>query len=185
MDNQDDGTRIYNVLEIRDLSITADVKATNPGFSTHTHEYMENCQWCVVAYKARRRGYNVVAKPRILSSIDPLPYMTNPLGWPAVYKNRRLESCAADTGELAKKKVEALMKSYGDKSRAVVKVDWFMRNRGHLFIAENQDDVIYFVDPQTGSLDAAWYFRYINPHSVIVMRTDQTNFTELVNLCFD
>lgn len=77
------------------------------------------------------------------------------------------------------------MKSYGDKSRAVVKVDWFMRNRGHLFIAENQDDVIYFVDPQTGSLDAAWYFRYISPHSVIVMRTDQTNFTELVNLCFD
>lgn len=77
------------------------------------------------------------------------------------------------------------MKSYGDKSRAVVKVDWFMRNRGHLFIAENQDDVIYFVDPQTGSLDAAWYFRYINPHSVIVMRTDQTNFTELVNLCLD
>lgn len=111
--------------------------------------------------------------------------MTNLLGWPAVYKNRRPESCAADTGELAKKKVEALMKSYGDKSRAVVNVDWFMRNRGHLFIAENQDDVIYFVDPQTGSLDAAWYFRYINPHSVIVMRTDQTNFTELVNLCFD
>lgn len=118
-------------------------------------------------------------------SIAPLPCMTNLLGWPAVYKNRRPESCAADTGELVKKKVEALMKSYGDKSRAVVKVDWFMRNRGHLFIAENQDDVIYFVDPQTGSLDAAWYFRYINPHSVIVMRTDQTNFTELVNLCFE
>ena len=30
MDNQDDGTRIYNVLEIRDLSIIADIKATNP-----------------------------------------------------------------------------------------------------------------------------------------------------------
>lgn len=82
MDNQDDGTRIYNVLEIRDLSIIADIKATNPGFSTHTYEYMENCQRCVVAYEARRRGYNVVAKPRILSSTDPLPYMTNPLGWP-------------------------------------------------------------------------------------------------------
>ncbi len=76
-------------------------------------------------------------------SIAPLPCMTNLLGWPAVYKNRRPESCAADTGELVKKKVEALMKSYGDKSRAVVKVDWFMRNRGHLFIAENQDDVIF------------------------------------------
>ena len=106
-------------------------------------------------------------------------------GWPAVYKDRRLESCAADTGELAKKKIEALMKSYGDKSRAIVKVDWLMRNKGHLFIAENLNDVIYFVDPQTGSLDAAWYFHYINPHSVVIMRTDQADFTDLVNLCFE
>lgn len=111
--------------------------------------------------------------------------MTNPSGWPAVYKDRRLESCADDTGELAKKKIEALMKSYGDKSRAIVKVDWLMRNKGHLFIAENQNDVIYFVDPQMGSLDAAWYFHYINPHSVVIMRTDQTDFTDLVNLCFE
>ena len=87
---------------------------------------MKNCQRCVVAYEARRRGYDVIAKPRILNCSDPLPYMTNPLGWPAVYKNRRLESCAADTGEQAKKKVEALMKSYGDKSRAVGHVAWFM-----------------------------------------------------------
>lgn len=182
MDDRDDKTRIYKALEIKDSSIIADIKATNPGFSTYTHEYMENCQRCVVAYEARRRGYDVVAKPRILNCTDPLSYMTTPLGWSAVYKDRRLESCAADTGELAKKKVEALMKSYGNKSRAIVKVDWFMRNKGHLFIAENQDDVIYYVDPQTGSLDAAWYFRYINPHSVVLMRTDQTNFTELVNL---
>lgn len=84
-----------------------------------------------------------------------LPYMTNPSGWSAVYKDRRLESCASDTGELAKKKIEALMKSYGDKSRVIIKADWLMRNKGHLFIAENQNDVIYFVSPQTGSLDAA------------------------------
>ncbi|MDE7332460.1 MAG: hypothetical protein K2O16_09485 [Lachnospiraceae bacterium] len=92
MDNQDGGTSIYNVLEIRDLSTIADIKAMNPGFSTHTHEYMEKCQRCVVAYEVRRRGYDVVAKPRILSCTDPLPYMTNPLGWPAVYKDRRLET---------------------------------------------------------------------------------------------
>lgn len=104
MDGQDEETTVYNALEIRDQSIIADIKATNPGFSTHAHEYMENCQRCVVAYEARRRGYNVIAKPRILSRTDTLPYMTNPLGWPAVYKDCRLESCAAETGELAKKK---------------------------------------------------------------------------------
>lgn len=26
---------------------------------------------------------------------------------------------------------------------------------------------------------------YINPHSVVIMRTDQTDFTDLVNLCFE
>ena len=79
--------------------------------STHTLEYVENCQRCVVAFKARQHGYNVVAKPRILSRIGMLPYKINPLGWLVVYKDCRLESCAAETGELAKKKVEALMKS--------------------------------------------------------------------------
>lgn len=185
MDNQNDKTMFSNSLAIKDLSIISDIKATNPGFSSHTFEYMENCQRCVTAYEARRRGYSVIAKPRILSRTDPLPYMTNPFGWPAVYKNHKLESCAADTGELAKKKIEALMKSYGDKSRAIVKVDWFMQNKGHLFIAENQNEVIYFVDPQTGSLDVAWYFHYINPRSVVLMRTDQADFTDLVNLCFE
>lgn len=35
MDDRDDETRIYKALEIKDLSIIADIKATNPGFSTH------------------------------------------------------------------------------------------------------------------------------------------------------
>lgn len=56
MDDRDDETRIYKALEIKDSSIIADIKATNPGFSTHTHKYMENCQRCVVAYEARRCG---------------------------------------------------------------------------------------------------------------------------------
>lgn len=72
MDEQEAETTVYHALEIKDLSIIADIKATNPRFFTHTHEYMENCQRCVVAYEARRRGYNVIAKPRILSRTDPL-----------------------------------------------------------------------------------------------------------------
>lgn len=185
MDNHKNETIISNTLEARELSIIADIKATNPRFSTHTLEYTENCQRCVVAYEARRRGYNVIAKPRILSRTDPLPYMAHPFGWPAAYKNQKLESCAAATGNLARKKVEALMESYGDKSRAIVKVDWLMKNKGHLFIAENQNDIIYLVDPQTGSLDVTWYFNYINPNNVVIMRTDKTEFTELASLCFE
>ncbi len=31
----------------------------------------------------------------------------------------------------------------------------------------------------------AWYFHYISSHSVVIMRTDQTDFTDLVKLCFE
>ena len=47
-------------------------------------------------------------------------------------------------------------------------------------MAENQDNKIYYVDPQSGELDASWYFQYINPYSVVLMRSDQTDCTELV-----
>lgn len=77
------------------------------------------------------------------------------------------------------------MRSYGDSSRAIVKVDWLMQRKGHLFIAENRKNTIYFVDPQTGELDVAWYFFYADPHSIVVMLTDQSDFTNLVLQCLE
>lgn len=161
------------------------IKATNPQFHTHSPAFMENCQRCVSAYEARRRGYNVIAKPCILGRTDSLPYMNSEKGWPAVYQNYKLESCAASTSEQAKKKVEDLMKAYGDGSRAIVKVNWLLHCKGHVFIAENQEQTICFLDTQTGSISVAWYFRYADPASVVVMRIDQLHFTELIGQCFD
>lgn len=77
------------------------------------------------------------------------------------------------------------MKAYGDGGRAIVKVNWRMRCKGHVFIAENQEQTICFLDPQTGSIDVAWYFHYADPASVVVMRIDHLQFTELVSQCFD
>ena len=161
------------------------IRATNPQFDTHSPGFMENCQRCVSTYEARRRGYDVIAKPRILTGADSLPYMNSEKGWPAVFQDHRLESCAALTPELARGKVESLMKAYGDGSRAIVKVNWRLRYKGHVFIAENQEQTICFLDPQTGSIDVSWYFHYADPASVVVMRVDHLRFTELVGQCFD
>lgn len=166
-------------------SITEAIKATNPQFLTHNPAFMENCQCCVSAYEARRRGYDAIAKPRILDGTDYLPYMDKEKGWPAVYQDYKLESCAAPTPEQAKRKVEDLMKSYGDGSRAIVKVNWLLCYKGHVFIAENQEQNICFLDPQTGNIDVSWYFRYADPASVVLMRTDCLHFTELVGQCLD
>ena len=73
-------------------SITEAIKATNPQFLTHNPAFMENCQRCVSAYEARRRGYDAIAKPRILDGTDYLPYVDNEKGWPAVYQDYKLES---------------------------------------------------------------------------------------------
>lgn len=166
-------------------SIVEAVKATNPRFCTHSPGFMENCQRCVSAYEARRRGLDVVAKPHILNRADSLPYMNSEKGWPAVFYNYKLESCAALTSELARKKVEALMRFYGDGSRAVVKINWRLKYKGHVFIAENQEQTIRFLDPQTGSVDASGYFNDADPASVVVVRVDHLQFTELAGQCFD
>ncbi len=67
-------------------------------------------------------------------------------------------------------KVKSLMKAYGDGSRAIVKVNWLLRYRGHVFIAEKQEQTICFLDPQTGNIDVSWYFCYADPATVVVLR---------------
>ena len=71
------------------------IKSTNPQFHPHNPAFTENCQRCVSAYEARRRGYNVIAKPRILDGTDSLPYMDSEKGWPAVYQDYKLETISA------------------------------------------------------------------------------------------
>lgn len=55
------------------MSITqADRGASNPGFADHKWGCSINCQSCVVAYDARRKGYDVEARARTSSLQDRL-----------------------------------------------------------------------------------------------------------------
>lgn len=140
------------ILPGQDLVRTPIVEALRgapPKFCTHNPGLMGNCQRCVAAYEARRRGCEASAKPRIFREADSLPFMNGKKGWPAIYQNYKLESCAAPTPELARGKVEALMKLYGNGSRAVVKLNWRLTPNGHVFIAENQEETVCFLDLQT------------------------------------
>lgn len=174
----DDNTRTEIPAEILDC-----LKASNPLFSTHKALYTENCQRCVMAYELRRRGYSVVARPYLPDGADLLPYMNRRYGWPAVFEKQIMTDCSAVSQEQAKENIERQMRVYGNGSRAIVKVDWLNRARGHLFMTENLEGAIYFVDPQTGSADVAWYFQYADPRHVVILRTDCVKFTKLVRLC--
>ena len=163
--------------------ITDCLNGLNPYFATHTSAYTENCQRCVVAYEVRRRGYSALAKPYLENRKDLLPYMDRRYGWPAVFQKQIAADCSAWTAEEVLKNVERKMRLFGNHSRAIVKVNWLHRPKGHLFIAENIDDTIYFVDPQTGDGDVRRYFRGIDPGRAVLMRIDCVGLTELARQC--
>lgn len=155
----------------------------NPGFQTKTPAYTDNCQRCVIAYEVRRRGYSTTAKPHLYHQIDPLFFSDFRTGWPAVFEQQMVTNCSGTTPEQVEGRIIFQMRIYGNHSRAIIKVNWRHKPKGHLFIAENIDDEVYFVDPQTGEEDVRWYFQQINPHHVSLMRIDCIRFTELVQAC--
>ena len=161
------------------------LKDLNPYYTSHTLAYTENCQRCVVAYEVRRRGYSTNAKPYIGGKTDLLPYMDVHNGWPAVFREQIITNCSALTSQKVQENIEVQMHLYGNHSRAIVKVNWLHRAKGHLFITENIDDAIYFVDLQTGDDDVSWYFQYIDPNRVVIMRTDCARLTGLALQCCD
>lgn len=161
------------------------LKNLNPYYTTHACAYTENCQRCVVAYEVRRRGYCASAKPYLGGRTDLLPYMDVHNGWPAVFREQIITNCSAPTPQKVQENIKFQMHLYGNHSRAIVKVNWPRRAKGHLFMTENIDDAIYFVDPQTGDDDARWYFQYVDTNCVVIMRTDCARLTGLARQCYE
>lgn len=167
-------------------SMKEDLKATNPNYAPDDpmSPWDNNCQRCVSAYEARRRGYDVEAQP-VPNGADTLPIMNHPNGWPSVYKGAKLIDCSANTGALAAIKVNDQMKAWGDGARAIVRIRWNKTADvgGHVFIAEMENGKINFVDPQNGSADASSYFSMTSGKGLYCMRIDNLDFTDKIHLC--
>ncbi|EHO49802.1 hypothetical protein HMPREF9099_02720 [Lachnospiraceae bacterium oral taxon 082 str. F0431] len=167
-------------------SMKEDLKATNPNYAPDDSmsPWDNNCQRCVSAYEARRRGYDVEAQP-VPNGADTLSIMNHPNGWPSVYKGAKLIDCSANTGALAALKVNDQMKVWGDGARAIVRIRWNKKVDvgGHVFIAEMENGKINFVDPQNGSADASSYFSMTSGKGLYCMRIDNLDFTDKIHLC--
>lgn len=163
-------------------TMAEDRAATNPRYDRKNPAYSRNCQRCVAAYEARRRGYDVEATARGGSG-DRLPYMHDPQGWPQVFKDPKLEPCFSNTGANTKGKVESLMASYGDGARAIVRVQWRRTRSGHVFIAEQVNGRTVFHDPQTDTADCSYYFASAKKNQTYCLRIDNREFTDLIFDC--
>ena len=146
---------------------------TNPNHSYEYSEYSENCQRCVVAYEARRRGYDVTAQPTYKGDQMPIN---------GKYKNEyfvgaKTESVGSVSERKAVKNIESKMKSYGDGSRALVEVQW-KGGGGHVFMAEQRNGKTIYRDPQVGvRYDSKTLLTNVKTTSVQVTRVDNLKFS--------
>lgn len=161
-----------------------DLAKVNPNFSTGKKEYTRNCQRCVWAYEARRRGYDVTAKPRLLTG-DKLPIMNNPEGWPSVVKNFQLIDCSSNSAINVKNKMEKYLTDWGDGARAIIRVRWKTKcgGGGHVFIGENNNGIIRFLDPQSNNVNYTTWVNYAKKNEAFIMRIDNKEFSDKILLC--
>lgn len=136
------------------MAIQDAVKGANPNYSRGS-AYGVNCQRCVQAYEFRRRGYDVVARPK--------PSTNNIISWgsecfiqPGAYQYS-YQAYALNQTEAAVKKALA---NAPDGSRFSIYIKWKRTYGGsaHVFIAEKTGGVVHYLDPQTGNMDASDYF---------------------------
>lgn len=181
-----DGSGMTAGFKIKHKAINETYQTANPHF-LEGKEYQENCQRCVSAYEARRRGYDVTASKRLYDGTDTLPYMMNSRGWANVYENgiASLETLSGSRSSTIMASIQQRMSEFGDGARAIIRVQWQGGYGGHVFIAEQANGVTQFIDPQTGSRDCSDYFKsgMIKPSATRLLRIDDKKFTDLIGQC--
>lgn len=163
------------------------VIGANPNYYSGDERYLVNCQRCVVAYEARRRGYDVTAKPASLDS-ESIKRMTGKKGWANVFEGGEddILTIFGSKGIENKENIYNIMSGYGDGARAIVRVQW-QDGRGHAFIAEQVNNKTKFIDPQSGDIDVESYFDddLIKTDKTRLLRIDNKEFTELIEECVE
>lgn len=158
----------------------ADLAAVNPGFASRDPKWTLNCQRCVPSYEMRRRGFDVVAKPRIVDESGG-PKDTDPMNtqWSKVFDGQEWKRCSGKSG------CDRLLKSWGDGARAEVYVIWPKKRGGgaHVFAAENVGGEIRYMDPQSGRTDVSGYFKLAKPGGTMASRIDGLDPSDTIELC--
>lgn len=159
-----------------------DLKNTNPCYSPQSFEWSYNCQRCVSAYEARRRGYNVTALPAKLGDDELSQIYPLEKGIFSPYKGVEPQNVSANSGTQARIVIEDCMEMWGNGARAIVCVQW-KAGGGHAFIAERVNGHTRFIDPQTGSTHAENYFEYAKGQGAYCGRIDNVPFTSRITKC--
>lgn len=149
------------------MNIVDALKGANPNYASGT-QYAVNCQRCVQTYELRRRGFDVEALPK--------PKKNNTVVW----GNECFVDSSGNTPKFTFNQSESAIRSTlanaPDGSRHIIYVAWKNRS-AHVFIAEKENGVIRYVDPQPNKTDVEHYFSLGKKNKFGILRVDDKDIT--------
>ena len=158
----------------------------NPHFdpSFTYREFTENCQRAVIAYEARRRGYDVTAQPTYQGdNMGEAAYVNPNTGvrnsyWMGAFQGAKPQKVGASTPQQTQANLENKMKSYGNGARGIMQVQWG-QGGGHVINVEQRNGKTYYNDAQTGkSYNPRSLFRDLRTEATQLTRTDNLRFSD-------
>lgn len=159
------------------ISLESALSGSNPHYNPKFAAYSMNCQRVVVAYELRRRGYDVTALHTYQGDTLPMAArikdgVTLTSRWMGAFHGAKTDVVGARTRKKAEENLVNKMKSYGEGSRAIVRVRWNDKG-GHVFNAEYKNGKMLYRDAQTGEhVNIQHYLSMARPQSVGLVRTD-------------
>ena len=166
------------------MSIGESTVGTNPNYQGDYKEYSENCQRCVVAYEARRRGYDVEAQPTYQGdTLNQVAYYDSKGGiargrWMGAFQDAKPVNVSSSTEGGVMNNINDKMASYGDGARGVVQI-FYKGGGGHVFNVERQGGRTVYVEAQTGRIkNFERTLRSVDTSMVALVRTDNLKFSD-------
>lgn len=182
------GRRVFKEIK-GEHSAGSDLALVNPNFKARKDKdgrYSNNCQRCVPAYEARRRGLDVVAKPVKMNKwgrISAYDAFARPESYKKVFPGVTWKH----GGDRPEKEITSFLLAINGDARAEVSVSWDQELCGksgrHVFVAEKTGNAIKFIDPQSGDEDVSWYFGIIKAEETEFARVDDAEFGDLIDEC--
>ena len=140
---------VNNVVPKKQMTIV-DALQANPNHNKDA-SYTINCQRCVQAYELRRRGYDVVAKPKGKKGDN--------IAWGSeCFISSGTNAYSAYTMNQTEKMVKDELNSAPDGARYSIYIKWKNNSSAHVFIAEKENGVVRYVDPQVADDNVEHYF---------------------------
>lgn len=150
------------------LSMADALKGANPKFARGT-QYAVNCQRCVQTYELRRRGYDVETLPK--------PKKNNTIVWGNECFVDSSGNTPSFTFNQREKDIRSALADAPDGSRHIIYTAWKNSRSAHVFIAEKENGIIRFVDPQTNKDNVEDYFLLGKEGKFGILRVDDKDIT--------